>query len=90
MHLYRTEFLFSLQHIFAILVADNCQVGQHGIQLQLGVCDIFTLKNSNLTNHNKIDEMYVLYDTGDPTGYHVIIVNDLVMTGGTLIECAKV
>jgi len=27
---------------------------------------------------------------GDPNGKHVVIVDDLVQTGGTLIECAKV
>jgi len=28
--------------------------------------------------------------SGNPAGCHVIIVDDLVQTGGTLIECAKV
>ena len=28
--------------------------------------------------------------SGDPNGKHVVIVDDLVQTGGTLIECAKV
>ena len=27
---------------------------------------------------------------GDPNGKHVVIVDDLVQTGGTLIECTKV
>ena len=27
---------------------------------------------------------------GDPTGSHVVIIDDLVMTGGTLMECANV
>jgi hypothetical protein len=27
---------------------------------------------------------------GSPAGMHVVIVDDLVQTGGTLIECAKV
>ena len=27
---------------------------------------------------------------GDPSGMHVVVVDDLVQTGGTLIECAKV
>ena len=27
---------------------------------------------------------------GEPRGHHVVIVDDLVQTGGTLIECARV
>lgn len=31
-----------------------------------------------------------IFVSGDPTGCHVVIVDDLVQTGGTLIESAKV
>ena len=34
--------------------------------------------------------LLVVYVSGDPTGCHVVIVDDLVQTGGTLIESAKV
>lgn len=40
---------------------------------------------SNLQSHT-----LVLCCAGDPRGCHVVIVDDLVQTGGTLIECAKV
>ena len=36
--------------------------------------------------------MYVFMSlhVGEPSGRHVVIVDDLVQTGGTLLECAKV
>ena len=34
--------------------------------------------------------IFLLSFVGDPKGKHVVIVDDLVQTGGTLIECAKV
>ncbi|XP_078584330.1 uncharacterized protein LOC144866665 isoform X2 [Branchiostoma floridae x Branchiostoma japonicum] len=36
------------------------------------------------------DQRLVTVKEGDPKGHHVVIVDDLVMTGGTLKECAKV
>ncbi|MBT6690890.1 MAG: ribose-phosphate diphosphokinase [Chloroflexi bacterium] len=36
------------------------------------------------------DERIVTIKEGNPRGYHVVIVDDLVMTGGTLDECRKV
>ncbi|KAK4387254.1 Ribose-phosphate pyrophosphokinase [Sesamum angolense] len=36
------------------------------------------------------DKRIVRIKEGDPTGYHVVIVDDLVQSGGTLIECQKV
>ncbi|XP_066269170.1 uncharacterized protein [Branchiostoma lanceolatum] len=36
------------------------------------------------------DQRHVTVKEGDPKGRHVVIVDDLVMTGGTLKECAKV
>ncbi|KAF6020543.1 hypothetical protein EB796_021157 [Bugula neritina] len=35
------------------------------------------------------DHCNVVVKDGDPNGKHVVIVDDLVQTGGTLIECAK-
>jgi phosphoribosylpyrophosphate synthetase len=32
----------------------------------------------------------VSVNIGDPEGKHVVIVDDLVQTGGTLIQCGKV
>ena len=37
-----------------------------------------------------ISALLLHFIAGDPTGQHVIIVDDLVMTGGTLVQCAKV
>lgn len=34
--------------------------------------------------------MFTVSGLGDPSGRHVVVVDDLVQTGGTLIECAKV
>ena len=34
--------------------------------------------------------IYVKSCAGDPRGWHVVIVDDLVQTGGTIMECAKV
>ncbi|XP_024990804.1 ribose-phosphate pyrophosphokinase 4 [Cynara cardunculus var. scolymus] len=36
------------------------------------------------------DKRIVRLKEGNPTGYHVVIVDDLVQSGGTLIECQKV
>lgn len=36
------------------------------------------------------DKRHVIIKEGDPTGRHVVIIDDLVQTGGTLIECSKV
>lgn len=36
------------------------------------------------------DQRIVRIKEGDPTGRHVVIVDDLVQSGGTLIECQKV
>jgi len=33
------------------------------------------------------DHRKVTIDSGDPTGCHVVIIDDLVQSGGTLIEC---
>ena len=35
-------------------------------------------------------KLILYFIAGDPTGHHVIIVDDLVMTGATLVQCAKV
>jgi len=37
-----------------------------------------------------VSYLHKIYFAGDPAGHHVIIVDDLVMTGGTLLQCAKV
>jgi adenine/guanine phosphoribosyltransferase-like PRPP-binding protein len=34
--------------------------------------------------------LLIFFLIGDPKDHHVVIVDDLVMTGGTLIQCAKV
>ncbi|KAK4484512.1 hypothetical protein RD792_007095 [Penstemon davidsonii] len=36
------------------------------------------------------DKRYVRIKEGDPAGCHVVIVDDLIQSGGTLIECQKV
>ncbi|KAG6776274.1 hypothetical protein POTOM_019780 [Populus tomentosa] len=36
------------------------------------------------------DERIVRIKEGNPAGYHVVIVDDLVQSGGTLVECQKV
>ncbi|KAL3821352.1 hypothetical protein ACJIZ3_007257 [Penstemon smallii] len=36
------------------------------------------------------DKRYVRIKEGDPSGCHVVIVDDLIQSGGTLIECQKV
>jgi adenine/guanine phosphoribosyltransferase-like PRPP-binding protein len=33
------------------------------------------------------DERIVRIKEGNPAGYHVVIVDDLVQSGGTLVEC---
>jgi len=35
------------------------------------------------------DQRIVVVKDGDPDGQHIVIVDDLVQTGGTLIQCAK-
>ena len=42
---------------------------------------------TDLTHYSSISKYLIL---GQPKGRHVVIVDDLVQTGGTLIECARV
>jgi len=35
------------------------------------------------------DDRFVVIQDGDPQGKHVLIIDDMVKTGGTLVECAK-
>jgi phosphoribosylpyrophosphate synthetase len=40
--------------------------------------------------HREGDRRVVAIMDGDPSGHNVVIIDDLVQTGGTLIECGKV